>query len=224
MNINPKSIICGLPAIKARDLMKFYQDHGFNTYSFKERLKDRYKIKGNQANDIFNEFSDTGYINKSDNTWGVTLKGAQLALASAAKRFKRKSVDKAYKDFMGRVSEINKDDNYLYKVEKVVVFGSYLSDKEYLSDLDLAIRLTSKFKTDEGELFGYKCEQKTKLAQKNGRRFGNIAEYYSWPQTEVLLRLKNRSAIISLHYIDQDEEIIETTCHKIVYDTNAEIA
>jgi len=82
-----------------------------------------------------------------------------------------------------------------YSVESVVVFGSYLTDRTKLNDLDIGVELTRRGKekaTDEKL-------QKERIARAFacGRRFGNLVEELFWPRTEVLLILKNRSRVIS---------------------------
>jgi predicted nucleotidyltransferase len=60
-------------------------------------------------------------------------------MASAAKPISRASAEKKLAEFLDRVRKVKEDDYFLYKVEKVIVFGSYLGSADLLSDIDLAV-------------------------------------------------------------------------------------
>jgi predicted nucleotidyltransferase len=93
------------------------------------------------------------------------------------------------------VKRVNEQSELAYIVESVVVFGSYLTDRTKLNDLDIGVELTRRGK----EKATGKKLQKERIARAFacGRRFGNLIEELFWPRTEVLLILKNRSRVIS---------------------------
>lgn len=131
MNIDPKSMICGIPALDARKLMLALRGSSFNLANIKHVLT----IDSERTRILLTDLQKCGYIEKytgeeeNDGLYSVTLQGSSLAIASAAKPFKRKSVDAAFNKFMQRVEEINASEDYLHKVSKVVIFGSYLGTK-----------------------------------------------------------------------------------------------
>jgi len=135
-------------------------------------------------------------------------------MASAAKAIHRKTADSILLKFMERVNEVNTNDTFAYRVEKVMVFGSYLSDKERLNDIDLAIKLVSKEKDQEKRR--QRDQERIRIAQKAGRSFSNIVNEIFWPMTEVRLFLKNRSHSISLH--DTEDPILKQTKYKVIYE------
>lgn len=99
-----------------------------------------------KADALIIELERESYIKKAgrfrdEQLWGNTIKGNALALASAAKPILRSTAERKINEFLERVKEVNRNDYYLYKIKKVVVFGSYLSDAEKLGDIDLAIEI-----------------------------------------------------------------------------------
>jgi len=50
----------------------------------------------------------------------------------------------------------------------------------------------------------------------SGRNFSTYLDSLVWPQTEVLMRLKNRSRVISLHDAKQDD-VVRTAVRKAIY-------
>jgi predicted nucleotidyltransferase len=89
---------------------------------------------------------------------------------------------------------VNTSDEFLVGVEDAYVFGSYLTDTELLGDLDIA--LTFFRKEPNGERF---VELAKHAARESGRRFNSYLDFLGWPETKVLLFLKQRSRVFSLH-------------------------
>lgn len=206
-------MICGYPAKQIRDILFYVK--GVN---FDEHIMDRFKIPRHRALDLIKRLFSEGYIEKSEdsegtNSWITTIRGNALALASAAKPVKRVTAEKALQEFLLRAKRVNTDPYYLYYVEKVIVFGSYLSDCPTLNDVDLAIKLKSKFNDNKERVKNENI--RIKEAYRKGRVFGNIVDRLYWPYIEVIYFLKSRSRTISLHPIDDD--ILENAKKKILY-------
>lgn len=71
---------------------------------------------------------------------GTTL--GQIALASISTGLKRTDADNLLMRVLNRAREVNeKTENYGRQITKIAVFGSYLTNKALLGDLDLAIEL-----------------------------------------------------------------------------------
>src|SRR2546422_746724 len=91
--------------------------------------------------------------------------------------------------------------HFVFRVAKAVVFGSYLSAKARISDIDIAILLEPKEKDREKrEALKAKRIQK---AHEAGRTFHNIMDQVYWPEKEVLLFLKSRSRSLSFHSMEE---------------------
>ena len=77
-------------------------------------------------------------------------------------------------EFLDRVRQVNSNSGFLYRVRKVVVFGSFLSDAPFVGDLDLAVDLCPKEKDSRkhSELIRARANE----AARYGRRFRNYVE------------------------------------------------
>lgn len=124
----------------------------------------------------------------------ITETGRELIRASAAERLRRTTAQVALAEFIERLKQVNRDARYLCAVRKAVVFGSFLSDKERLGDVDVAVDIASRI-----PLQGNWAEQFLKHARESGRYFGTFDAELDWPRREVLLALKARKRTISIH-------------------------
>ena len=106
-------------------------------------------ISVKKANDLLSELNKEGYIEstrvvKRQRKWKKTFKGSTLGLSTAARSVNRTTAERAYSEFMTRVHNVNNDPKFLFKVVKVIVFGSYLSDAAKVNDIDIAVKLAWK--------------------------------------------------------------------------------
>jgi predicted nucleotidyltransferase len=215
MRIDPKGTIAGQPALKIRELLKY----GMNGFPWGTALvSKKLNVSDAEANRIIEDLYKQGYVESYNGhpgrqSWKNTTKGNALSLASAAKPVKRTTAEKILNEFITRVQRVNEEPYYLYKVAKVAVFGSYLTDREYINDIDLAVDLQSKFVS---QVEREKKEQERILeAEQSGRAFHNFLDMLIWPQREVLLFLKSRSRTISLHEIN--EPVLQHTKTDVIY-------
>lgn len=88
---------------------------------------------------------------------------------------------------------VNESDEFLGGIEEAFVFGSYLTDKSRLGDVDVGFKRSRK-EPDDRKYDALAMAQ----IDPSERHFGNIVERYSWPVTNVHLFLKNRSRTSSL--------------------------
>jgi len=128
-------------------------------------------------------------------SYETTMKGNALGMAKASRPITRASAERVLRELLGRVLAVNDRPELAYRVESVVVFGSYLSKVERLNDLDIAVEL--KPRRDDGASFRSLRNESMERARTSGRRFRNVVEEVGWPQIEVLSILKNRSRTIS---------------------------
>lgn len=214
MRIDPKSTICGVNAITLRD---FFQRvvQPWNSGDLASHLslspKDASGVVDRLISEGWAEVSRTG---DKGRFYCNTVKGNRLANASAAAPLKRATAKRAVEAFLSRVHELNENDYFVYRVTKVLLFGSFLSDSDYVNDVDLALALVPKHDPDrQGELENQRISE----AHDNGRTFHNIVEMRSWPQEEALRFLKSRSRTLSLHRID--DAILSQTKTVVIYET-----
>lgn len=215
MRIDSSDILAGQPLMKIREFLKYVHSRDWTI----DYVTHKFAIDESAALAIVDILEKEGYIEKSnkfrdEQTWSNTLKGNSLAMATAAKPILRKSAEKILERFMERVREVNKNDEFLFKVKKVIVFGSYLSDKDKINDIDIAIELVHKEKDEKRRR---KLDQeKISKARKNGRVFSNVVEEVCWPEIEVRRFLKSRSHSISLH--DTHDKILEQVNYSVIYE------
>lgn len=117
-------------------------------------------------------------------------------------RINKQNADKVFAEFMTRVVELNENNDFIYKVKRIVLFGSYLnSETDDFGDIDLGIELERRI---EGEkAFNEAKHNIINKAKEAGKIFSNIVEELFYPQYLVFKFLKNRSRYISLHWMDQ---------------------
>jgi predicted nucleotidyltransferase len=130
----------------------------------------------------------------------LTAAGLRLATASGARPVHRATAEKHLGEFLTRVKEVNRIAYWLYHVKEVRLFGSILSPKERVGDIDLAIELQSTI-IDSDERLEQEARRSLQ-AIRGGRRLARISDQVLWPRVEVLLFLKSRSRLLSLHEMD----------------------
>lgn len=99
-------------------------------------------------------------------------------------------------------------------VESIKVCGSYLSEKEMLGDLDVAVKVSQRYTGDACTKAIFK---RIAAAKKEGRVFRSVMDEIFWPHKEVMLLLKTRKKGLSLHDEDMDD-VVGLTETKIVYE------
>lgn len=133
--------------------------------------------------------------------WQLSLKGSALAQASFAKPISRATAERAVDEILERIRELNENPYYLYRVDCALVFGSYITDRTDLGDVDIALALVPK--EPNWQQHRNLMDERTSEALRGGRKFGNMVAELFWAHTECRLFLKARSRILSIHDGDQ---------------------
>ena len=82
------------------------------------------------------------------------------------------------------------------------------------SDVDLAVELVARY-DDLKEMDLLRQERRT-AAEKEGRSFKSYVDRLLWPWNEVWPFLKARSRVISLHNLQEEEELLKGILHKVL--------
>ena len=218
MYIDPQSIIAGAPALSTRNLMRRIGDGNVSLESLAYYLK----MDKDTSQCIRERLSEEGYIELNNEIpdkkeyYKTTLKGNSLALASAAKPLTRKTAEKKLAEFMGRVTTVNSNEYYLYKITKVIIFGSYLSEKDRINDIDVAVTIQPKFEKEE-QL--QKNKRRIEKVEANGKHFSSFVDQLFYPEMEALKHLKSRSRAISIHR--SSDGILDQVEQKVIYEENS---
>ena len=213
MYIDPKLEVEKISILKIRDFCKKVGDLFGLDY-----ICLRLKITKPKARKIINYLLDECYIEPADSYdnkqyWKLSNKGGTFALSSSAKPILRSTAERKVKEFLERVKIVNNDEYYLYKVTKVILFGSFLTHVEKLNDVDLAIEL--KRKNPDKEIQSQLEIQRAIEAEQKGRRFSTLLDKLCWAETEVQLFLKSKSRAISLHLAS--DPVLGLADKKVIY-------
>jgi predicted nucleotidyltransferase len=145
MRIDSTATIAGHPALRVRELLRRGRVGEWGTEFVRRALKVDHDEAARVLVLLYEKgLLEPGMVDRGEQLYRPTLLGRAFAGASAGKPIKRATADRLLSEFLGRVEQVNADAYYLFRVARVVVFGSYLSDAETLSDLDLAIHLDAK--------------------------------------------------------------------------------
>ncbi len=197
MRLNRGDQIGGLDGLRLRDYFRRYSDSvNWRT------LGDEFSLTKRQAQEVLDALLKLKMIrpwefqpDKKMACYETTIQGNALGMAKAGKPVKRASAGNVLRDLLDRVKAVNGQEALAYRVESLVVFGSYLSNAERLNDLDVAVEL--KPRSSDDATWKQLCEASLDRAQAAGRQFRNVVERIGRPHLEVLAILKNRSRTLS---------------------------
>jgi predicted nucleotidyltransferase len=217
MRIRPGDVIAGQPALAIRKLLQ--QERG-TVATIAEILA----VDLATAKQVYEQLVAEGYIKAPDDTrdegWQTTTRGNALAHASARKPITRKTAERLVAALLDRVSAINACDDYVYRVKQVIVFGSYLTDRSDLGDIDLAITL--QFRFDDPGRRERQMQERIEQARRDGRVFRSYFDEITWPHLEIFQMLKGRSPSLSLHSPEMEQELLQSVPTKILFDITQE--
>lgn len=224
MRINSKQILFGHPILKIREVIRHAMTGRLSGIGKNEIIKEIATVLGCALKDaklVFPQLLNEKYLifekKKIGNNFYYTVteteKGRRLGVTRANPPITRAKADLLLAELLERVKKVNSNSDLVYKVESVKVFGSYLSEKEILGDIDIAIKLEKKGTREE---FKSKSDERIIFAHKNGRTFSNFIDQLYWPYQEVMLQLSTRKKGLSLHY-DGEDDVLTRTETKTVF-------
>jgi predicted nucleotidyltransferase len=111
------------------------------------------------------------------------------------------------------VKIVNRDPHYLYRVDRVIVFGSYITSASRLSDIDLALAYSAK--EPDPDRRAELDQRRSDEAAEGGRRFDTMIDFIAWPHIEVQLFLRSRSRYLSLH--PESEGVLAHAAQRVLY-------
>lgn len=224
MQINSKEILFGQPILKIREVVRQAMKGrlwGNSKAEVAIRVAKVLKQSEDVAKQLIKRLVEDDYLiltkEKLSDVYQYELteteKGRRFGIANASKPISRQKATQLLNELIERAKSINENGELIYLVESIKVFGSYLSDKDTLGDLDVGVKLTRKYKPGD---FTKHNQKRIALAKANGRQFSNSTEQLIWPHREVMLMLKGRQRGLSLHDEDEDD-VIKMTETKMVY-------
>ncbi len=225
MRINSKDILFGQPILKIRAVVRDAMMERLKSIDknyIEERVATLLKQPKSVAREIIKQLVAEGYLVLQKVKYGdvfqyeltETEKGRRFGVATANPSISRQKAEQLLNELIDRAKQVNATGELVYYVETVKVFGSYLSAKDILGDIDVAVKLTRKY---EGDKFMEENQKRVYLAIQKGRRFSNYTEQIYWPHREVMLLLKTKKKGLSLHD-EESDEVVSKTVAKIVYE------
>ena len=125
------------------------------------------------------------------------------------------TAEKALREFLTRVERVNRDGQFLGRVNRVVLFGSMLREEiDRVSDVDLAVEVLPKI-TDQEELAA-KNRRRVERLLSAGHRFRNILDMHFYWYREVFRFLKSGSRVISLADYAAEKSLIMNVPHRML--------
>jgi len=198
MRIRSTETIAGFPILRVRDCLgKLREADSWGA----DALGHYLKASEGRIRPLLAELRGQAYIERVEDEsgirWRVTELGWRFANATAARPISRSTAERLVREFLTRVDEVNWNPHYLYRVSRVVVFGSYLTESSTLGDVDLAVTLEPK--EPDREKRRHREDERISQAAASGRQFSTFLDQLAWPQCEVQLFLKGRSRYIKIH-------------------------
>jgi hypothetical protein len=126
----------------------------------------------------------------------------------------RRAAEQKLNEFMDRVREVNEAGRFLYRVRKVVLFGSFLTKSSTIGDLDVAIELIPK--EPDSKKHSELVLAHGNAAVLNGRHFRNFVQVLDFAAQEVRSFLKAGSRIIQL--TDCRDGVLKIAKSQVLYE------
>jgi hypothetical protein len=205
LRVDANAAIAGQPIKRIRELLRRMG----NAHWSHLQIAEFFQIDPAQAHALIGEMVARGFLDGSERRPGDITRlyqcgpqGPRLASAGLLKPITRAKAEAIIAAFLQRVESVNARPELLEWVREVRVFGSYLEDRDDLGDVDIAVR------TDRKEKFGkdWVCESQRR-ADESGRTFSNLIDRIAYGHTEVMRLLKAGNRYLSLHTMDDLEEI-----------------
>ncbi len=208
MRVDWNEEICGVRLLRVRDMLRRAGSAEFGV-GF---VADTLRIKMKDARELVAELVRRGWLEKvkkrpkdrSKVVWYErTVAGNAFAISRAVRRISRAKAQTILDAFMERVKAVNADDDLGYYVVEVRLFGSFLDPSvAEVGDIDLGVDFAKR------PIIGRNIvTHSTERAKLSGRTSLNFFEELIFSETEVRRILKGRSPYISMHRLDDIEDI-----------------
>ncbi len=201
MRIRPDDLIVGFPARQIRKLVR----HSVDSLSARH-AKKILGLNSEEAIQLLKSLEREGYLKRhpalpnSEQHWKRTVKGGALANALFSKPVSRQTAEKTMSEFLDHVGKVNANTYFLYRVQKAVVFGSFLGDAPFVGDLDIAVDLRPR--ENDPRKHSALIRARANEALIGGGEFSNFVEALQFAEQEVIMFLKSRSRILQLTRCD----------------------
>jgi predicted nucleotidyltransferase len=216
MRIDPNGTIGGHPTLFVRKLMQRLRDHIYWDEAAVQKIA---AMMPREARALIKALEGEGLVERNrgtkGSTWTISQLGQSFGSATAAKPITRQTAERVLSEFLERVRQVNRNDYFLAKVTKVVLFGSFLrGDLERLSDVDVAVQLEPK--EPDVEHARALNEQRVAELTRKGQRFVSFLERAACSYRETFRFLKGRSRSIALADYGAEKAFVDKVPHKFL--------
>jgi len=214
MRIDPKTTIAELPALQMRLALKRLCFYGQWDAS---QLEAAAGVAAGIGGSVARALVDAGLAHRiGTGVWAITQAGKRVSSATAAQRVTRATAEKALREFMERVDDVNRRKEFLGKVVAAVLFGSMLSPEvERLSDVDVAVEIAPKL--TDGSKLREANERRVQLLASQGHRFRTFFEMQFHWYYETFGYLKGGSRVIALADLRAEGGLILAVPHRVMF-------
>jgi predicted transcriptional regulator len=223
MNINPKDLMFGQPILKIREVIRNSmcgKSFGDSKTEIIKKVAIILNISNTATKKVIEQLIAEEYLVLNKKKWrneyyyvlDETLKGRRFGISKAIPAISRQKATQLLNDLIKRAEDINSNKELAYFVEQIKVFGSYLTDKEKLGDLDVGVKISGRKCDDVMAL----RQKRVSLAIANGKYFDSYMDQVYYPLLEVELMLKNKQRSLSLHDLLLDQ-VFNDTETRLVY-------
>jgi hypothetical protein len=211
MTIDPKETVAGCSLLRIRAFVRRYSNDEFDLPLVARALDET------KAVEILAWLKANKYIQPvrgRKGYWTGTDHAGALANASAGKKITRATADRLLQELLQRAARVNREREFAYYVDRIMVWGSYLGTANTMGDLDVAVKLMPvKEDLPSQQRVEY---ERLRAASAGGHRYRNLVEQLYWPQEEVFRFLKGRAR--SFHFIPPDDRVFLQAPHRIVFE------
>lgn len=215
MQIDSRTTIEGISVTTIRGLFRRAGLDGVITAVFACRTL---RVAEPKAKSLLQALARAGFLTpESDGRWRLTKDGIRLRGASAAKPLRRQTAERLLDELLERIRTLNDDPRFLARVEKAIVFGSYLSGADRLGDVDVAIHLVPR--ESDHEKHREANDRRAAEESDKGRQFRSFLDQAFWWQQEAILFLRNRRRGLSLQHYTAIRDVVEASPHTLIFPT-----
>jgi hypothetical protein len=212
MQIDPKATLDGTRLI---DIRRLFRRAGLDGLLSPEFIQREMEVDARRARRLMRSLKTAGFIEPDEERWRLTKEGGRLRAATSARPLLRTTADRLLQTLLNRIELLNRHPDFMARVERAIVFGSYLSNADRLGDLDVAIQWQRREPNYDKHV---EANSKRVMAEmKKGRHFSNIVEELCWWQREAILFLKNRKRGLSIHDYASEKKVVDSVPNRVVY-------
>lgn len=213
MQIDSHATIEGVPVTVIR---KLFRRAGLESTLTVEFVRGTLHVSESEAAALLRASVRTGFLKREKaGRWHLTTAGIRLRGATAAKPLIRRTAERLLEELLQRMTALNENPRFLARVEKAIVFGSYVGAGDRLGDVDVAIQLVPRLSDPEKhrEANARRVEEEEQM----GRRFRSFLDQAFWWQQEAMLFLRNRRRGLSLQHYGPIRDVVEASPHALIF-------